>query len=575
MPSPSRVVIAFAKGDSDQRAASALAVGFGREGVAVAQVSEARDVLALLEKGEGAPEVVVASLHLEGGDDGLALTRTLRARYAPGRSIEVARPPVILVGDAEKRAAALAAGASAFMPKPAYVKDIMTLSGILSMARDGLEPGWGGELGTLHLYYVVRALGAARKNGVLSLVRSGRRGELRFYDGEVTSAQVGSLHGQAAFHQLLLWPEAHFDLRAEQVVRRQQIPLSPQELLQDAERFLRDFNELASGLSPSSVYEQDLARVGEVIEAIPKEVTPVLRLFDGRRSVADVIEDSPTRMAETLRIVKNLISMSAIVKPGTRASGEIAAVVDEEAGHHHVVGAAKAKRRAESPQIGAPAADWGALAQAPRAFEYYAPVVPAMAATGEISVADRPRAAGSSEPVAPVAAGNGKKRSKQIEVPMPAHEEVAVGDHAAADRTEPMPPPVMLSPDEVEPPARGKRSAPPPKTASGEISVPEVPSSPPVVNSPLPVASSHIEVSGDLPGVTTTASPPKPASKTVGRATGPHSKFLAHEEAFFQQEEHFAKAEAHPAESFADLDEGHARRPSFWKRLLRKLVPSA
>jgi hypothetical protein len=36
------------------------------------------------------------------------------------------------------------------MPKPAYVKDIMTLSGIQSMARLrrglGASPGWGGEL---------------------------------------------------------------------------------------------------------------------------------------------------------------------------------------------------------------------------------------------------------------------------------------------------------------------------------------------------------------------------------------------------------------------------------------------
>src|SRR5688572_26744740 len=114
MPSPSRVVIAFARGDSDQRAASALAVGFSREGIEVHQASEAREVLALLEREEGAPELVVASLHLEGADDGLALCRTIRARYAPGRSIEVARPPVILVGDAEKRAAALAAGSSVF-----------------------------------------------------------------------------------------------------------------------------------------------------------------------------------------------------------------------------------------------------------------------------------------------------------------------------------------------------------------------------------------------------------------------------------------------------------------------------
>src|SRR5258706_13347253 len=83
-------------------------------------------------------------------------------------------------------------------------------------------------------------------------------GEVRFFNGEVTSAQVGLIHGQAALHQLLLWTDARFDFSHEDIVRRQQIPMSPDELFADAERFLESVRETAGGLSPASVLEQDV-----------------------------------------------------------------------------------------------------------------------------------------------------------------------------------------------------------------------------------------------------------------------------------------------------------------------------
>jgi hypothetical protein len=265
-------------------------------------------------------------------------------------------------------------------------------------------------------------------------------------------------------------------------------------------------------------------------------VTPILRLFDGRRSIADVIEDSPTRMAETLRIVKNLLALEVIAKAGT--------------------GAPARRPRAPSPRPAAAAADWGALAHAPPALDFYAPVVPATVATGEIDVASGSTGTADGK-------HNGKKRSRPIEVPVPAHEEDAL---ELPDRTEPMPPPVALSEEERRP------RPPAPKTASGEISVPQVPLR---EIAPAP----PVEVSADLP-VTVLSVPQSlletaPSDVRAARAEAAvrPARFEDHEEAFFEQETHFEAAEEHPPESFADLDDGHAPRPSLWKRLLRKLAP--
>src|SRR5512134_2814806 len=115
MSAPSHAVIAFAKAEADQKAAASLALGFQRDGTHVDQVGRVSDVLELLARPEEhRPDVVVASLNLEEKGDGLALVKAVRAAHDPGVRVELARPPVILVGDGERRGDALAAGASAF-----------------------------------------------------------------------------------------------------------------------------------------------------------------------------------------------------------------------------------------------------------------------------------------------------------------------------------------------------------------------------------------------------------------------------------------------------------------------------
>jgi hypothetical protein len=416
----------------------------------------------------------------------------------------------------------LAAGATLFLARPAFVKDVVTLGRVVSMPRDSFEPGWGGELDGLHLYYIVRALGAARHSGVLALFRGGRRGELRFFEGEVTSAQVGALHGQAAFHQLLLWPDAAFDLRVESVVRRQQIPLTPVEVLQDAERFLRDFHDLSDDVSPAAIFEQDAARVAEHLEAIPREAREVLRLFDGERTVADVIEESPLRLTETLKVLGRLQALGILGRlPAPRRVDALAALAVED----WLVGQSgpppgderpRRRNKGDTPARGALAADWGTLAvgavgkSGSSAWEAasYAPVVPSQSAKGEISVVDDPSAAGA-PPVQPIHEGAVTN----------------VGSGGSKSRTT----------------GETKRVG----SSSGAAVA--------VAGAPTEVASSRADAqrkkSGDLRSV------PK---------VDPH--FADHEQAFFDEEHALASAPPAAAETFADLDADHKPR-SFWQRI--------
>ena len=541
MSAPARVLVCFAGGEADRRAAASVAAGFARDDIAAEQPADAAAVVAsaraddlvILSTGFGAAEETIASMRLKLGD----------AEFEDNP-----RPPIIGLGDAERREAMLAAGATLFLGRPAFVKDVVTLGRVVSMPRESFEPGWGGELDGLHLYYIVRALGAARHSGVLALFRGGRRGELRFFEGEVTSAQVGALHGQAAFHQLLLWPDASFDLRIESVVRRQQIPLTPVEVLQDAERFLRDFHDLSGGISPAAVFEQDPVKAAEHGEHIPKEAREVLRLFDGERTVADVIEESPLRLTETLKVLGRLVALGIVGRlAAPRPADAMAALSVED----WLVGQSgpppgddrpRRRGRGDTPARGALAADWGSLAvgavgkAGSSAWEAasYAPVVPSQAVKGEISVAE-------GATVAQTAQTTQAAQTASVPTPAPTiHQEgaktnVASTGHKTGKQT-----------------GGTKRVG----TSSGAALAVATVTAPAEA---APRADARRKKTGELRSV------PK---------VDPH--FADHEQAFFDEEHAMADSHAAaPTETFADLDEGHKPR-SFWQRIFgrRKRAPS-
>src|SRR5262249_40823362 len=198
MLSLSRVILAFSDSDADMAAAGSLASGFGQIGATVERATRGVDVKPLLDA--GGADLVVASLRVVDGPDPV---ESPRSRKGPG----------VGLGGAVRRSGAWAAGAADLVAEPAYVRDVVTLGRFLHLPRKGELVS--GDLEGLSLFHLARALSAAGRTGVLFVSRSNRRGELRLYHGEITSAQAGVHHGLAALHQLLLWPEAECEWHAE------------------------------------------------------------------------------------------------------------------------------------------------------------------------------------------------------------------------------------------------------------------------------------------------------------------------------------------------------------------------
>jgi hypothetical protein len=283
MAGPTKVIVV----DPDPRAAGQLRLGLEREGVEVVVVDAGR-----LELPQDGRIVVV------GGADGVGVDLVRKARA------QLAGVPIVYTGHGE-RGALHEAGADEVIERPVFLRDVVTIARIMAGVPSGERGHLVGSLAdTTGVFTLVRALSTIGRSAVLTLIRGLRRGEVRFFHGEVTSAQVGLIHGQAALHQLLLWTDARFDFQREDIVRRQQIPLAADELWADAERFLEGVRESAGGLSPATILEQDVQRVHNFGKQIPTEVHGVLRMFDGHRVLADVLEDSPYRVFETLRVAQ-------------------------------------------------------------------------------------------------------------------------------------------------------------------------------------------------------------------------------------------------------------------------------
>jgi hypothetical protein len=296
--------------DSDTRGRETLVYGFEGDGVKAAAAAATAELPTLIAGHR--PQIVVFTLR---GDSraAVAFVKSM-AETEETRSI-----PRLVLGPAEALPEELRVlpGGTSFLALPAFVRDVITVCKLLvcGSPRTG-ENGQSelsGALSDYGLHFIVRTMVGLARSGIVQVERGNRKGELRFSEGDLVSAQVGPLQGHAALHQLLLWEDATLEIRFRPVARLGQSLPSGEELLEDTERFLRDFASATKNIGHAqSLFVQDAERVARLLDSIPAEVVPVMRLFDGQRSLGDVLEDSPFRVFDTLRTITRLLDMGII-----------------------------------------------------------------------------------------------------------------------------------------------------------------------------------------------------------------------------------------------------------------------
>lgn len=293
--------------DADPRSLRVLEVSLRKAGYSVTTSGDVDGALELLELVE--PDMILADTRLP-GKDGFALVAALREN--PNWA-EI--PLVFLSSDpsVESKMRGLSLGVEDYLTKPVYIREILTRVNLAMQRkeREGIgrtsKTRFAGSLTDMGLVDLLQTIDVSRKSGVLRLNSGSKRGAVYFNEGKVLDAELGTLNGELAIYRFLLWSEGEFELDFRDVRREDRLGVSTQGLLMEGMRRLDEWGRLQEQLpSMSTVFDVNHDELAQRLAEIPDEINVVLRLFDGRRTLAEVLDEGTSDDLTTLNAVNKL-----------------------------------------------------------------------------------------------------------------------------------------------------------------------------------------------------------------------------------------------------------------------------
>lgn len=306
--------------DSDNRSLRVLEVSLKKAGF---QVQTAQTAAAALQSAlSSPPDLVVTDTQLP-DYDGFELARRLKAEAT---TAETALIFLSQDSSAEAKISAINAGSEFYLTKPVLVRDILsrinelverqqTETAISQTDRPGNLSGTLANMGVVDL---IQLMESGNRSGIIHLStdrrRSGgfvsdaqNRGTLFFRDGQVVDARFAQLVGLEAVYRMLLWEDGVFELEFKAVTRDDVIQSSTQTILLEGMRRVDEWSKFAEKVPPIST--RLAIDYGALTRAFPQVAEPmqaVLHLFDGRRTLLEVIDDAPMTDVEALQIISDL-----------------------------------------------------------------------------------------------------------------------------------------------------------------------------------------------------------------------------------------------------------------------------
>jgi CheY-like chemotaxis protein len=306
--------------DGDAKSLRVMEVSLKKAGFQVTTAIHGKDAL---EKVQISPPDLVLSETRMAEMDGFELCKVLKSddRF---RHI----PFVFLTSQkaVESKVKGLEMGADDYLTKPIYIKEVVTRVRMIlqKLEKERIEKkesraGFSGSLSDMGVVDLVQTFEIGRKTGVIK-IKGERTGTIYFKEGRVIDAELGRLRGENAFYRMLNTFEGQFEVSFTPVDRPERIEVSTQGLLMEGMRRLDEWGRMLEQLPPlETVFELDYALLAERLAEIPDEVNGLLRLFDGRRSLARVVDDSDFEDLAALGIISKLYFEGLIREAGAPA----------------------------------------------------------------------------------------------------------------------------------------------------------------------------------------------------------------------------------------------------------------
>jgi DNA-binding response OmpR family regulator len=296
--------------DGDTRSLRVLEVSLRKAGFMVTAALSVQDALDKL--GLHAPDLIISETTFPDGD-GFELRRRVRA--TPDWS-EI--PFIFLTAEAaiENKIRGLELGVDDYLTKPIYIKEIVTRINILLQKRQRVRfeerrdgrTRFAGRVHDMPVVDVIQTIEISRKSGVIQFVgERGRQAAIYFRDGRVIDAEAGSLQGEDAVYRLLTWSDGEFEVVFRTVRRREVITMSSQGLLMEGMRRLDEWSRLFEQLPPlTHRFEVDTTELAARLGDVPDDNNRILRLFDSKRTLLEVIDGSDVGDLECLQAISRL-----------------------------------------------------------------------------------------------------------------------------------------------------------------------------------------------------------------------------------------------------------------------------
>ncbi len=318
--------------DDDTQSRKVLEVSFKKSGYRVSMTKSASEALASLK--EETPDLIVSDTDLPDWD-GFRLCKEVKSR-PDWEHI----PFLFLTEEASlpQKVEGLEIGADDYLTRPIYIKEVTTRVEVLLQKRDremlsegGVEE-FTGELAEITLIDLLQTIDEESRTGLVEFERDDRRGTMTFRDGQIIDARCGKLQGEQAVYRLMLWPSGRFVVKyREEVPGTVHIDKATRDLLLEGIHHLQRWDELIDDVpSLDRVFETDYHALPNLLDDVPEEVGRIVRLFDGFRTLREVIDDSPVGDVTSLRIIKRVVEEGVLEDVTSEAQRES----DSEARSH-------------------------------------------------------------------------------------------------------------------------------------------------------------------------------------------------------------------------------------------------
>lgn len=321
--------------DADPRSVRVLEVSLRKSGFSVTTASDGVDAFSKIQF--SAPDLILADTRLP-RMDGFEFVKRLK------ENPELMNVPVVFLTSQrsiEDKIRGLELGVEDYLTKPIFVRELTARVHLLLARRtqermattvtNGPRTRLSGSLEDMGLVDLLQTFEVSRKSGI-ARVREPRGVEIVIYfrDGKVVDAELGRLRGEEAVYRALIWSVGTFEVQFKPINNEDIIPTSTQGLLMEGMRRVDEWGRLLEQSPPlETVFEIDRDQLVERLSEIPDELNGILRLLDGRRTLLQVIDESPFEDLSTLSTITKLFFEGLLV---IREKAAEATVPDEDDG---------------------------------------------------------------------------------------------------------------------------------------------------------------------------------------------------------------------------------------------------